>query len=292
MSDEIQSENALNAEPEVVEPETSIVEPEQTESETPEAEKPEVPAETKSPEPESELPDYAKQRLARQEHRHKKELRAVNEKFDLILQRFSQFGNQSGQPPVNQPLLDPVTGQPVTPGSVEETVLKTMHGYSAIQRAQAQAQEQERKNLEEQALVQQMFHEFQDKMDEYSETYEDFDEVVRAEHIPFTNVMRDKAMGMSNGVEVLYQLGKNREELNRIASLNRISQAKAMTELSEKLIREESKGVNALSKSKSGTPMKPLKNNPVPNSSSRITDKSSVSEIENHIRASLNKWGG
>jgi hypothetical protein len=86
--------------------------------------------------------------------------------------------------------------------------------------------------------------------------YEDFDDVVRDHRAPFTEAIRDAASLTDNMGDVLYELGKNRDELYRISSLPPISQAREVLKLSKALTMRQS--------TKAETPkvMGQIKNNP------------------------------
>ena len=94
--------------------------------------------------------------------------------------------------------------------------------------------------------------------------------------------MRDAALmlpkkGPGSAGEVLYKLGKNPEELSRIAKLHPVDQASELVALSHALI---SGGENKQSQSR---PLGQIKSNPVVNSAG-VTDKTPVSDIRDRMK--------
>src|SRR6185369_15898284 len=101
---------------------------------------------------------------------------------------------------------------------------------------------------ERQAHVQKQYHGLHKHLDEVADRYNDFDDVVRGEEAPFTAHMRDAALllphsGPGSAGEVLYELGKNKSELERISKLHPIDQARELTMMSHALAKgHEHKG--------------------------------------------------
>lgn len=231
----------------------------------------EQPSELK--ETKEEIPTWVKEKLGREKKRHTKELRALKDQLAQMQAMFST--KQETQSVANQSeMRDPYTGNPIEPGSVQEEV------YKAIQSAMLAKDQQEakKKEVEKFAVVRQSFDRLHQELEKASDVYEDFDDVVRDDNAPFTPAMRDTAALLENPAEVLYKLGKNREELFRIASLHPLLQAQEMIKLSFDLMKQKKNTSNA------PKPITPLKNNPAISSTSRITEKSSVSEIRKYLK--------
>jgi hypothetical protein len=121
-------------------------------------------------------------------------------------------------------------------------------------------------------------------LDKMSDKYDDFDEVVKGEDAPFTTHMATAAMllprtGAGSAGEVLYKLGKNPEELKRIANLHPLDQASEMVKLSHALI----SGGEQKGSSNPSRPLGNIKSNPVTNSRD-VTDKTPVSELRRRMK--------
>lgn len=92
-----------------------------------------------------------------------------------------------------------------------------------------------------------------------AEAYEDFQEVASTE-MPITDAMTDAIMDMEAGHEVLYHLGQNPEEAERIAELRPVSQIRELTKLEAKLTGPKPKAAPKPKKTTSATePLKPVK---------------------------------
>ncbi len=83
------------------------------------------------------------------------------------------------------------------------------------------------------------------------EKYEDYDEVALDQSVPVTKEMFDAAMGDTLG-DVLYFLGKNKDEAHRIANLTPIQQAKEIGRIEAKVTAAPTK-----TKTKTETPTPP-----------------------------------
>lgn len=65
--------------------------------------------------------------------------------------------------------------------------------------------------------------------------YEDFDDVIADPDLPYTVHMADAVSDLPNAAEILYHLGKDEDELARIAQLSPREQARAVTRFADKL---------------------------------------------------------
>lgn len=227
-----------------------------------------------------DLPLVAKERLGRQEKRHKKELRAMQEQLTAMQ---AHLGSPN-QPVSNfeQP-VNPYTTPAYNPGSVNDH-MQVIANY-AQQQQQKEMQQQRMQEAYKQAQMQKLHQGLQNNLDKGSDKYDDFDDVVRAPDAAFTPAMRDAAMILphENAHEVLYKLAKNPDELNRIGRLLPHEQAREMMKLSVAL-----KDGNGSSPVKTANTMGSLKSNPV--SSSSVSDTTSVSELRKRMKAG-SKWG-
>jgi len=119
-----------------------------------------------------------------------------------------------------------------------------------------------------------------DEFDKASEKYDDFDEVVRAEDVPFTPHVRDALLLVENPAEVAYKLGKNKSELERISKLHPLDQAREVNKLSFSLMG----GNNGKPSTTKPNPMGTVRANPA-NSTGAITDKTPASVIRARMKA-------
>lgn len=218
------------------------------------------------------LPPGVKARLGRQEKRHQREMRQMREQLE---QMQSYLGNQNNP---NQSINDPYAQQGNALDGVDPNIQKAV-SYAL------QAQEAERrkaKENEERALIQKKYQALHDNLDKGSDKYEDFDEVVRAQDAPFTPAMRDAALFLDNAPDVLYKLGKNKDELKRISGLHPLDQAREMVKLSHALMAGQ--GERPQNGNNSSRPIGQIKSNPVSNHNA-ITDRTPPSEIRRRMKA-------
>lgn len=216
--------------------------------------------------------DVIQERLNRQAAKHRREMRMMQDQFQTILQ-------QQQRAPVaeeHQP-TESYTGQPQGGSDVNDQISKAV---AAALRAkdehesrqkQAQAEKEQRDHMEKQ------YRSLNDSFDRASEKYEDFDDVVRHPDAPFTSTMRDYALTLDNAPEVLYKLGKNPEELKRIAKLPALQQAKEMSKLSFALMGGVQKPEVPV------RPMGQIKGNPV--TSHAVNEKTSVSDLRERMKS-------
>lgn len=123
-------------------------------------------------------------------------------------------------PQSQQPIVDPFTGEYLTPGTPRyETVL-----FHQQQQQAAVMREQEHKQREDNAMLQARQDKFFDALDKAAEKYPDFDEVVKNKELPLTESMLNVAMATKNGPDLLYFLGKNPKEVQRISKLHPLLQ--------------------------------------------------------------------
>lgn len=228
-----------------------------------------------------ELPRFAKEKIGKIKHAHKKEMRSLQRRLDELEMRSS-----SGSPALqsqHQP-MNPYTNQAIQPGSDEEKI------HKAVTMAMRAKEDEERRAMEAQnaAYVNKHYESFNDHLDNASNKYDDFDEVVRSKDAPFTDSMRDmmsviaKAMP-DHATEVLYKLGKNKEELSRISKLHPLDQAAEVMTLSHALM-------GGMDKSQSvPKTMGQVKSNPVV--SQHVNENTSVGELRRRMKeGGWKKW--
>lgn len=151
--------------------------------------------------------------------------------------------------------------------------------------AHKEAEERKVKQAQERAHIDKQYEELHNHLDSVADKYDDFDDVVRdPKNTSFTKHMRDASLflphtGAGSAGEVLYKLGKNKSELERISNLHPLEQARELNRLSHALAQG-----GASSNSSSPRPMGNIKSNPV-NSSHAITDKTTPAEIRARMKA-------
>lgn len=222
------------------------------------------------------LPKGFKERLGRQEKRHAREMRELRSQMAAMHSQQGQTTNDISS-----------MGQPanpyVTPGNTGNDIQSHIHMAvnSALQARDAE--ERKAKEAASQAHVSKQYEELHKHLDKVADKYDDFDDVVRGQDVPYTSHMRDASLflpknGAGSAGEVLYKLGKNREELERISRLHPLDQASEMVKLSHAMI------ANSDARHQPDTrTLGSIKSNPVTNSAG-ITDKTPISELRARMK--------
>jgi len=217
-------------------------------------------------------PLYVQKRLKQQKRAHEREMREMQARIADMQSRLSQ------QQPAQSQMMNP-TAYGQTPDSDDERIRR------AVSLVLNQKDMEERKAQEAQhaAHVNKQYRELQKHLDSMSDKYDDFHDVVFGDDAQYTPSMRDFSMtlpktGKGSAGEVLYKLGKNPEELNRIAKLHPLDQATEMMKLSHALI---SGGDNKVSSSR---PLGQIKTNPV-STSATVTEKTPIGSIRERMKA-------
>lgn len=216
-------------------------------------------------------PLFVQKRLKQQKRAHDREMREMQARMAELQTQVSSNNPQSFD-------ANPYA-QPGNTGGMDETISKAV-SYALQQRDQ---EERKAKAAEASANLSRHYQGLQQHLDTLSDKYDDFDDVVRGDHAPFTPTMRDAALmlpkkGSGSAGEVLYKLGKNPEELARISKLYPHEQASELVALSHALI---SGGDNKGSVTR---PLGQVKNNPITNSTG-VTEKTSPAQIRALMKA-------
>ena len=218
-------------------------------------------------------PLYVQKRLKQQKRAHEREIRDLHARMADMQSRIGD-----GQPEQSQEMN--LYGAAPQQGGVSDQI------HQAVSYALQQKDMMERKAKEAQgaAHVSKQYGELQKHLDQTSDKYDDFDDVVRGHDAPFTAHMRDAALllpksGNGSAGEVLYKLGKNPKELERIRDLHPLDQASEMIKLSHALMNGGEAKASPTSR-----PLGQIKSNPVTNSRG-ITDKTSVSELRSRMKS-------
>lgn len=206
--------------------------------------------------------------------------RDIQELHARIAEMQSQLQpNQSMQQPQQSPYDsgNPMQQQPQQ-GAGNMDMIQQAVSYALQQK---EMEERRAKESEAQKHIVKQYQDLNKHLDTTADKYDDFDDVVRGE-APFTAAMRDIALtlpkkGAGSAGEVLYRLGKNPEELSRIAKLHPVDQAAELIALSHALI---SGGEQKQSQPR---PLGNIKSNPVVNSVG-VTEKTSVSDIRSRMK--------
>jgi hypothetical protein len=221
-------------------------------------------------------PLSVKKRLGMQAKKHSREMRALR---DQMAQMQAMMSSDSASPHTSTYQTDPYSspGQPSAPAMSEQDKIQ-----QAVRMALGfQQQEQERAEEEKRrAHVDKQYQNLHEEFDKASEIYDDFDDVVRGNDVPFTKHVRDALLLIGNPADVAYRLGKNRSELERISKLHPIDQAKEVIKLGTSLL---GGGSNKTSSSKSA-PLGSVRANPG-NTSRAVTDKMPTSEIRRRMKS-------
>lgn len=201
-------------------------------------------------------PYSVKKRLGMQAKKHQREMRALKEQIANLQAHVTSPNFQ--EHPTN-PYTSP--GQPTPPGNAEEERIQRAVRYAFEAK---DAEERRAKEAESAAHVHKQYQRLHDEFDRASDKYQDFDETVRGDEVPFTTAIRDALLLVDNPADVAYKLGKNRQELSRISQLHPIEQAREVNKLSFGLMGGNS---GRAPNSARTTPMNPIRSNPANNSS-------------------------
>lgn len=216
-------------------------------------------------------------RIHAQAKKHAREMRQMQDQMMQMQSRITSDSADPQQYPYNANQYSS-PGQPNPPSMSEEEKI-----HKAVRYALGAKEHEERqaKDAERQAHVHKQYQRLNDEFDRAAEKYDDFDDVVRHEDVPFTPHVRDALLLVENPADVAYKLGKNKSELERISKLHPLEQAREVNKLSFAL--RHGNGGKASGSTKSN-PMGSIKQNPA-SSSSAVTDKTPPSVIRARMKA-------
>jgi hypothetical protein len=126
------------------------------------------------------------------------------------------------------------------------------------------AESRRQKEAESVAHYQKQLDRLNGEFDKASDKYDDFDDVVRGNDVPFTPAIRDALLFVDNPSDVAYKLGKNRQELSRISQLHPLDQAREVNKLSFALMGGNT-GNGKNGSNNRANPLNPSKPNPTSN---------------------------
>lgn len=214
-------------------------------------------------------PLYVQKRLKQQRRAHDREIRELQSRIDSMQSQL--------QPNQQQQQQSPFDGMGNQQPPMDDAIHKAV-GYALQQR---DMEERRAREAQAQQHIAKQYGELNRHLDQTADKYDDFDDVVRGDS-PFTAHMRDAALmlpkkGSGSAGEVLYKLGKNPEELERIAKLHPVDQAKELVALSHALIS------GGEQKQPPSQPLGQIKSNPVINSMG-VNEKTPVSDIRERMK--------
>lgn len=218
-------------------------------------------------------PLFVQKRLKRVNRAHQREIGELRSKIDELNSRLN----------ANSSHYVPDHGLGTAPQGVDEQIHKAV-AYALHHKEMEEAKARE---AEHQAHINRQYAELHQHLDHMADKYDDFDDIVRGSHVPFTESMKNASIflpksGPGSAGEVLYKLGKNRTELERIAKLHPTDQASEMVKLSHALVNGGE--ANKTQPRASHNPMGNIKSNPVTNSLG-VTEKTPVSELRKRMKA-------
>jgi len=212
-------------------------------------------------------------RLKSQKRAHEREVRELHQRIGDLESRMTPPNSESQDQSRNP------YGEPEGEG-VDETIHKAV-SYALRQK---DMEERKARDAQSQAHVQKSYNDFNKHLENMNDKYDDFGDVVFGQDTPYTTSMRDYALtlprkGNGSAGEVLYKLGKNPEELSRIAKLHPLDQASELAKLSHALISNgEEKG------NQSTRPLGQIKSNPVSNNAA-ITEKTPIGSLRQRMKS-------
>ena len=222
-----------------------------------------------------------KKRLGMQAKKHQREMRQMQEQMMQMQAQFQNANMDSANPANHQSHNSnpyPSPGQPNPPGMSEEERIQKAVRYAL---GAKEHEERQAKEAQHATHVHKQYQRLNDEFDKASDKYDDFDDVVRGEDIPFTPHVRDALLLVENPAEVAYRLGKNKSELERISRLHPLDQAREVNKLSFSLMGgKDGKSSNSAKPS----PLGAIRQNPA-HSSTAVTDKTPPSEIRRRMKA-------
>jgi len=179
-----------------------------------------------------------KKRLGIQAKKHQRQTRALEDQIAnqnvQIQQLHTMMQNQT--PQFQQPNY-----QSQNPNDISG------HIQQAVSAALKAKEDQERQIRETQnaAYIHRRALELKDKLDDASDKYEDWNQVVKDDSKPFTDAMFYAGLKIDNPEDVFYKLGKNPDELARISRLHPLDQEREIMKLSAALMGGQNKTISA-----------------------------------------------
>ena len=207
----------------------------------------------------------------KQAKKHQKALRMMQDRIDRLEAHLSNQGQ-----PMMENAMQPEMEQ-ANPNNISDIVAAALRAQKALELKQ----QEEAQAAANRAHISKKYQDMNRDLERAGDKYEDFEDIVLSPDAPFTNAMRDATLMLPSDsrADVLYKLGKNREELQRISKLHPVDQAQEVVKLYLAMMSNDGKGAEA----PTIRPMGNIKTNPV--SSHAITEKTSVSDLRKRMKA-------
>lgn len=280
MSEQVQSEGMENQGSQITE--SNLPSGETTTPESPASSEPNYAVSSSEPTPtqtepsnSGELPEYAKQRIGQQKKHYEKRIKQLESQFREKEAQWSQPPQQQWAPQ-EAPVSYEAPQNSDAPTSVRAEVFAALEEQKKMEADKVQQTHWE----QQEAYKAQKVNEFQDRLNEASGRYDDYDEVVRNPDLPVSQAMVEAAMFMPNGPDLLYHLGKNPTEVSRLSHLHPFEQAREMVKMGMSI-------GNKPVVSQAPPPVAPLTGGSQPNVS-RIQDMT-YSQMKQGLRAKRTK---
>lgn len=222
-------------------------------------------------------PYSIKKRLGMQAKKHQREMRQLHERIEQMQNMIGGGDSANPQHSAYSQNFYSSPGQPNPPAMSEEEKIQKAVRFAL---GAKDHEEKQAKAAEVQAHVHKQYQRLNDEFDRASEKYEDFDDVVRGDDIPFTPHVRDALLLVENPADVAYKLGRNKAELERISRLHPLDQAREVNKLSFSLMG----GSSGKPTSSKPAPLGAVRANPA-NSSTAVTDKTPPAVIRARMKA-------
>lgn len=177
---------------------------------------------------EGELPEFAKRRLGKQQKKHDREVAAMQQEMEMMRSHVAGVQQAPAQPQDPSKVFDPYTGQQVDVNSVQGQTIVTLNQQRQAEQMYNQQAQQSQKADAFNRQKQEIFNRFEDSLDDASEKYADFDDVVRSSSVPFTQDMAEIMAISPNPGDFAYYLGSNPKEVQRLAKLPSLQMLKEM----------------------------------------------------------------
>lgn len=224
-----------------------------------------------------DLPEFAKKKLGMQEKRHKKELRRMQQQISEMESRFGGSMPEQGN--------SSAVGYSEEPRNNDQI-------YAAVSKALQMQKEQEHqaKQQEHMQNVQKQYRALEDHLDNESDKYDDFYDVVKSDDAPYTGVMRDMSVILHgipgiNAAETLYHLGKDKQKLHELSKKSPVEQSREVLKLAIALMN----GGNKSSSSSQSKQLGSIKNNPI--NTTHLNENTSIGDLRKRLREGGKTWG-
>ena len=115
---------------------------------------------------------------------------------------------------------------------------------------------------------------FREKVEEFAQDHEDFDDIVGAVEVPMTDTVREAILTSDNGPAVIYELAKDVEKFEKICKMPAIASAKAIGAIEARLSSDsvETKQASKPNVKKAPKPIEPVK------TTSAVATKKSIND--------------